>query len=141
LNRPKFPIEWWVGALHALTPFRADQEQNVNPWVLGELNQMPHRPPNVAGWPIGNRWLASDQHVTRASYVRSLSWRMKPITPPNGGDLVSATLTRCSLHEVSNRTRQVLSQAAIATAGNADELTISRRLITAALTCPEFALA
>jgi uncharacterized protein (DUF1800 family) len=141
MNRPKFPIEWWVGALNALTPFRADQEKNVNPWVLGELNQLPHRPPNVAGWPISTRWLASDQQVTRASYVRSLSWRMQPLAPPPGGDLLSSAITRCCLHEVTGRTRQVLSQAALATAGNADELTISRRLITAALLSPEFAIA
>jgi uncharacterized protein (DUF1800 family) len=130
LTRPKFPIEWWVGALHALTPFRAGEDQRINPWVLSSLNQMPHRPPNVAGWPISTRWLSSDQQITRASYVRSVSWRMQPISA-GGGDLVSATLSRCSLYEISTRTRTVLNQAALATAGNADELTIS----------PEFALA
>jgi uncharacterized protein (DUF1800 family) len=141
LNRPKFPVEWFVGAVAALTPFRSDQESNVNPWVLQQLNQLPHRPPNVAGWPISNRWLASDQHLTRAAYVRSLSWRMQPIAVVPGGDLVSSTLTRCSLHEVTDRTLSALRNAAIATAGNADELTISRRLITTALCSPEFALA
>jgi uncharacterized protein (DUF1800 family) len=141
LTRPKFPIEWWVGALHALTPFRAGEDQRVNPWVLSSLNQMPHRPPNVAGWPISTRWLSSDQQITRASYVRSVSWRMQPIVAASGSDLVTATLARCSLYEISARTRDVLNQAALATAGNADELTISRRLIAAALLSPEFALA
>lgn len=141
MNRPKFPIEWFVGAVSALTPFRADQDKNINPWVLGQLNQLPHRPPNVAGWPISSRWLASDQHLTRTAYTRSLSWKMQPIVAPPGGDLVSATLTRCSLHEVSERTLGILRNAALATAGSADELTISRRLITAALCSPEFALA
>jgi uncharacterized protein (DUF1800 family) len=141
LTRPKFPIEWWVGALHALTPFRASEDQRVNPWVLSSLNQMPHRPPNVAGWPISTRWMSSDQQITRASYVRSVSWRMQPIVASPGSDLVTATLARCSLYEVSTRTRNVLNQAALATAGNADELTISRRLIAAALLSPEFALA
>jgi uncharacterized protein (DUF1800 family) len=141
LTRPKFPIEWWVGALHALTPFRASEDQRVNPWVLSALNQMPHRPPNVAGWPISTRWMSSDQQITRASYVRSVSWRMQPIVAAPGSDLVTATLARCSLYEISTRTRNVLNQAALATAGNADELTISRRLIAAALLSPEFALA
>ena len=141
LNRAKFPIEWWAGALHAIQPFRADQDKDINPWVLTQMNQAPHRPPNVAGWPISSRWLASDQQVTRASYVRSLSWRMQPIVAPPGGDLVGTTLTRCSLHEVSNRTLSILRDSALATAGNADELTISRRLLTAALCSPEFGLA
>jgi uncharacterized protein (DUF1800 family) len=140
LTRPKFPIEWWVGALNALTPFRSGEDQNVNPWILQSMNQLPHRPPNVAGWPIGTRWLSSDQQVTRASYARSVSWRMQPIIAA-GSDLVTATLSRCSLYEISTRTRDTLNQAALATAGNADELTISRRLITAALCSPEFALA
>jgi uncharacterized protein (DUF1800 family) len=141
LSRAKFPIEWWVGAAKAIMPFRAGEDTKVYPWVLQSLNQLPHRPPNVAGWPVSTRWLSSDQHITRASYVRSVSWRMQPIVAAPGSDLVSATLSRCSLFEVSNRTRDVLSEAALATAGNADELNISRRLITAALCSPEFALA
>jgi uncharacterized protein (DUF1800 family) len=139
LNRPKFPIEWWAGALHALTPFRSSEDQRVNPWVLSSLGQLPHRPPNVAGWPISTKWFSSDQQISRASYVRSLSWRMTPIVA--APDLVTATLARCCLHEVSDRTRAILNEAALATAGNADELTISRRLIAAALLSPEFAIA
>jgi uncharacterized protein (DUF1800 family) len=141
LNRPRLAIEWWVGALHAITPFRADQEKDVNPWILNDLGQLPHRPPNATGWPSGAKWLSADQFVTRASYVRGLSWRMQPIVAPPGKDLVAGALERCSLHEVSGRTRNVLQNAALAVAGNADELTISRRLISAALLSPEFALA
>ncbi len=141
LNRPKFPIEWWVGALGSLLPYRSGESTDVNTWFLHDLNQMPNDPPNVAGWPISNRWLSSDQQLARASYVRSTSWRCAPLVVPAGGDLVSATLARCSLYEVSDRTLNVLRNAAIAVAGQADELTISRRLITAALCSPEFALA
>lgn len=141
LNRPRFPIEWWVAAVNAMQPFRADQETNVNPWILNDLGQLPHRPPNAAGWPISTRWLASDQFVTRAAYARSLSWRMQPIVAPPGGDLVGGALARCCLYEVSGRTMNVLRESALAVAGNADELTISRRLITAVLLAPEFSLA
>ena len=66
---------------------------------------------------------------------------MTPLQVPPGGDLVSATIARTSMYEVSNRTMQILRDAALATAGNADELTISRRLITMAVCSPEFALA
>jgi uncharacterized protein (DUF1800 family) len=141
LNRPKFPIEWWVGALHALTPFRPDQEKDVNPWYLNDLNQSPNNPPNVAGWPISSRWLASDQQLARTAYVRSLSWRTTPLAVKAGSDMVSAVLERCSLYEVSDQTVSVLRDAALAVAGNADELTITRRLLCAALCSPEFALA
>lgn len=141
LNRPRLPVEWWVAALRAMEPFRADQDKNVNPWILNDLGQLPHRPPNAAGWPLNARWLSSDQFVTRAAYVRSLSWRMQPLVAPPGGDLVSATLARCCLYEVSTRTMTVLREAALAVAGNADELTISRRLIGAAVLSPEFSLA
>jgi uncharacterized protein (DUF1800 family) len=141
LNRPKLPIEWWVAAVHAIGPFRADQETNVNPWILNDLGQLPHRPPNAAGWPLSARWLSSDQYVSRAAYARNLSWRMTPIAVPPGGDLLAGVLARCSMYEVSARTMGVLRDSALAVAGNADELTISRRLITAALLAPEFALA
>ena len=141
MNRARFPVEWWVAAVKAIGPFRAGEDQNPNPWILNELNQLPHRPPNVAGWPVSAKWLSSDQQLTRASYARSLSWRMTPLQVPPGGDLVSATIARTSMYEVSNRTMQILRDAALATAGNADELTISRRLITMAVCSPEFALA
>jgi uncharacterized protein (DUF1800 family) len=141
LNRTRLPIEWWVAATKAIEPFRADQDKSINAWVLNDLGQMPHRPPNAAGWPTGVKWLSSDQFVTRAAFVRSTSWRMSPIVASGGSDLVAATLTRCSLHEVSTRTLNVLRDSALAVAGNADELTISRRLITAALLSPEFSLA
>ncbi len=141
MNRPKTAIEWWVGAVRAIEPFRADQDKDVNVWILNDLGQIPHRPPNAAGWPSGPKWLSSDQFVTRAAYVRSVSWRMEPIKAAPGSDLVTATLARCSLHEVSGQTMKVLRDAALAVAGNADELTISRRLITAALLSPEFSLA
>lgn len=141
LNRPRLPIEWWVAAVNAMQPFRADQDTNINPWILNDLGQLPHRPPNAAGWPISTRWLASDQYVTRAAYARSLSWHMQPIVAPPGGDLVAGALGRCCLYEVSGRTMNVLRESALAVAGNADELTISRRLITAALLAPEFSLA
>ncbi len=141
LNRPKFPVEWYVGALNSLLPFRAGEDTKVNPWFLQELNQLPNDPPNVAGWPITSKWLASDQQIARASHVRNISWRSAPLVIPPGGDLVSAVMARCCLYEVSDQTMATLRNAALATAGQADELTITRRLLTAALCSPEYALA
>jgi hypothetical protein len=45
------------------------------------------------------------------------------------------------MYEVTDLTRKTLSDAALATAGSADELTVSRRLLTAAVCSPEFAIA
>jgi hypothetical protein len=54
---------------------------------------------------------------------------------------VNAVLKRCCLHQVSAASRATLQQAAIAVAGAADAMSVSRRLITTALTTPEFSLA
>ncbi len=141
MNRPRYAIEWFTAALHALGPFREGEDPDVHPWVLEELDQLPYRPPNVAGWPPGVRWLAPSQQLARAAYMWSISWRMRPIEPARGTDLVTATMRRCGLHEVSPATRSTLQQAALATAGAADALSVSRRLITTAVCSPEFALA
>jgi uncharacterized protein (DUF1800 family) len=145
MNRPKYPIEWFTGALHALTPFREGEDPDISPWSLEQLDQLPYQPPNVAGWPSGAKWLSASQQLTRASYAWAQSWKMEPIetggTGGTGGtDLVAATLKRCCLHEVSAATRETLHDAALAKAGSADALSVSRRLITTALCSPEFAL-
>ncbi len=140
LNRPRYPIEWWTSALHALGPVREGEDPDVQPWVLEQLDQLPHRPPNVAGWPTGERWLSPSQQLARASYVWSWSWRIQPLEA-DGHDLVQAVCERTNLHEVSAATREALHSAATATAGAADALSVTRRLFTVALTSPEFALA
>ncbi len=140
LNRPRYAIEWFTAALHAIGPLREDQDQNIWPWTLEQLDQLPGQPPNVAGWASGTRWLSASQLLTRAAYVWAVSERMEPI-PADGGSLVNAVLKRCCLHQVSAASRATLQQAAIAVAGAADAMSVSRRLVTTALTTPEFSLA
>ncbi len=139
-NRPRYAIEWFTAALHAVGPLREDQDQNIWPWTLDQLDQLPGQPPNVAGWPAGTKWLSASQQLTRAAYVWALSERMQPIDA-DGRSLVNAVMQRCCLHQVSAASRATLEQAAIAVAGAADAMSVSRRLVTAALTTPEFALA
>jgi uncharacterized protein (DUF1800 family) len=141
MKRPRFAIEWWTAALHAIGEFRDGEDQDVYPWSLEQFDQLPYQPPNVAGWSPGIKWLSSSQQVTRAAYTWGVTWRMRPIEPLRGTDMVDATLRRCSMFEVSPATKATLQQAALATAGAADELSVSRRLITTALCSPEFALA
>ena len=138
MNRPRYAIEWFVAATHAFGAPREGEEADVNPWTLDQLDQLPYRPPNVAGWPPGLRWLSASQQLTRGAYAWNWSWRMRPI---DGTDLVATTLQRCAIHECSAATRASLHDAALASAGSADALAVSRRLMTAALLSPEFALA
>jgi uncharacterized protein (DUF1800 family) len=140
LNRPRYPVEWWTAALHALGAPREGEDADVQPWILEQLDQLPHKPPNVGGWPAGSRWLSASQQLARASYVWGWSWRV-PALEPTGSDLVQTVLNRAGLFEVSNSTREALHSAALATAGAADAVSVTRRLLTVALTSPEFALA
>ncbi len=138
LNRPRYPVEWWVSMLAAYGEPREGEKIDTQPWQLKELDQMPYEPPNVAGWPPGPKWLSASQMLTRQAYSWGVSWVMRPF---GGRDLVAATLKRCSIHECSAATRTALQDAALATAGSADALSVSRRLMTVAVTSPEFALA
>ncbi len=138
MNRPRYAIEWYIAATQALGKPREGEDADIGPWTLEQLDQLPHHPPNVAGWPPGPKWLSASQHLTRGAYAWGWAWRMLPIEDT---DLVAATLRRCAIHECSPATRASLHQAALASAGSADERSVSRRLMTAALLCPEFALA
>jgi uncharacterized protein (DUF1800 family) len=140
LNRPRYPIEWFIAAYGALGTPRDDAKDggDIQPWNLQQLDQLPYKPPNVAGWPPGPKWLSPSQQLTRLAYAWGNSWWIRPI---EGSDLVATVLQRCALHEVSEATRAALHDAALATAGSADALSVSRRLLTAALCSPEFSLA
>ena len=138
MNRPRFAIEWFIAAVLAIGPPREGEQEDIGVWTLDDLDQLPYRPPNVAGWPPGAKWLGAGQQLTRSAYVWEASWRMRPI---QGRDLVAATLRRAAIHDVSLATRAALQDAALATAGSADALSVSRRLLAAALCSPEFALA
>jgi uncharacterized protein (DUF1800 family) len=141
MNRPRYAIEWWGAALAALGEFREGEDPDVGAWNLEQLDQLPYKPPNVAGWSPGAKWVSPSQQLTRASYIWGLSWRMRPFEPLGGTDLVGAVLQRCGMHEVSDATMAALRDAATATAGAADALSVSRRLLTVAVCSPEFALA
>ncbi len=138
LNRPRFPIEWFIAAVGALGEPREGEDDDISPWTLEQLDQLPYKPPNVAGWPAGPKWLSASQQLGRAAYAWGNSWKMRPI---EGTNMVAAALKRCGIHECSESTKAALHEAAMATAGSADALAVSRRLITAALLSPEFALA
>ena len=131
LNRVRQPIEWISAAIVA-TSF----DDDLGPWTFDQLGQVPWSPPNVAGWPSGERWAGADQMLRRAdlaSWLGSVEVELDPADP------VTDVLHRCALHEVSDRTRSTLDRVAERTSSATWEQT--SLLFTLALISPEFHLA
>jgi uncharacterized protein (DUF1800 family) len=137
MNRPRYPIEWFVAAVDAIGQPRDNEESDIAPWTLEQLDQLPFKPPNVAGWPPGPKWLSASQQLARAAYVWASSSKMRPIEEK---DPVAHVLRRCGIYECSDATRAVLRESSRAQPGES-AFTTSRRLMTVALLSPEFAMA
>jgi uncharacterized protein (DUF1800 family) len=62
LNRARTPIEWVSGAetVYGSTDYNSEQD------IADNMGMLPYYPPNVAGWPSGNRWLSAAQALIRA---------------------------------------------------------------------------
>ncbi len=131
-SRPKSPLEWLVGMVAVLGP--ADVE--LDPWWLTRLGHAPFYPPNVAGWPIDDRWVSGTQSLLRTSLLMDQELSDRLI------DAVEATvdevLEHCSLFDVSPSTRAALDEAIRNQPEYERGLDL---LILLALTSPEFALA
>jgi uncharacterized protein (DUF1800 family) len=128
LNRPRFPVEWAIAAAAALgaTPDII--------WAIA-LGQYPLDPPNVAGWPPGNRWLSAGLALTRLAFAASAE-AVDEIS--RARDPVAAALHRSSLYEVTGATRHALDELARSTK---DPEVRSAALLGMAVASPEFALA
>ena len=127
-SRPRYPIEWYMGAVTATDP-----AQEASPWLLEQLGQQPYKPPSVAGWPTGKRWLGAEQMLGRAAVVGNLqiSWK------PEGRDPIPEVLRRCGIDDASPATQAAMAKAARGT----DDWAWPIALFTTALCSPEFALA
>lgn len=71
-SKVKTPVELLVAASRLLGVSLAG-DANLS-WYLVQLGQQPLVPPNVAGWPPGDRWLASSL-VTWSSIANALAMR------------------------------------------------------------------
>lgn len=126
LNKARTGVEWYVAFLSATGRDERD------PWPLERLGQMPYAPPNVGGWPEGERWVGAGSMLARAGMS---------FTVDLGEDLPSRTdqvLDRCGLHQVSPATL-----AAIDGVQPSDELppeSAARTRWRLALSSPEFSL-
>jgi uncharacterized protein (DUF1800 family) len=144
LNRPRYPVEWVAAAIGAYgyddtTLAEHDTDVGLLAYeTCAALNQTPFYPPNVAGWPPGPRWLAPTYAAGRASLV----WYLTAAAPlAEDDDPLTAVLDRCSLYEVSPRTRSALEQAARQLADADDPAGADATLLGLAVASPEFALA
>lgn len=124
--RARSGFEWFLAA-KAVTNAPFD-----NIWQLETLGQMPYYPPNVGGWPKGDRWLSPGSLVHRAVLLGSASLEEA------SGTTTDEILAASAIETVSDATRHALEQA-----GNASELAAdqqARLRWRLALNSPEFHL-
>jgi uncharacterized protein (DUF1800 family) len=100
--RPRSGFEYYTAAqaVLGLDPTKVWQPRN--------LGQLPYEPPNVGGWPVGDRWLNPDSMLRRSEALFSVDFR-----EISGGESASIDeiLDRCAIYEVSDRTLAALEAA------------------------------
>jgi uncharacterized protein (DUF1800 family) len=127
--RPRFPVEWATAAQAALN-------LDTSADLATALGQTPFNPPNVAGWPPGDRWLSGGASLARAQVALGA----EPVAEVrDAADPVVAALRRCALPAVSPKTEAAL-RGAVAAAGD-DRDAAARAALGLAVLSPEFALA
>jgi len=102
--------------------------------------QQPFNPPNVAGWPLDDRWLSASQVLARANMAstgyngagKKLIKQLRKSKDP-----VTLALNAMSIYNASDATIAVMTQAA---ATQSDPQARGRLLLTLAALSPEFAL-
>ncbi|WP_433561922.1 DUF1800 domain-containing protein [Nocardia sp. CA-151230] len=130
--RPRYPVEWVTAALavcgigNAATAFE----------TMNTLGQSPFYPPNVAGWPPGNQWIAPGTAVARAALAVNA-----PALPEIAGaaDPVAAVFARASIYDPSPGTRTAARDLAFEL--RRDPGRAATALLALVITSPEFTLA
>lgn len=133
-SRARQPIEWTLGALHALG-FRRSADIELRHWHLETLGQSPYQPPNVAGWPLDDRWSSTSQIIARTSLL--LEWELPESTIESVPPTVDAVLARCGIYDPSASTRAALDEIERSYSEFDYRLEL---LFATALTSPEFTL-
>ena len=130
-NRARTPVEYVSAAFSAI---QSDDYRWATD-VCDDMAQLPFFPPNVAGWPTGNKWLAANVAVLRARIGNEAPLISAIATSPTP---VQAALDRCALYDVSQHTRDALNTAASAIP-NANSR--ARVLLGLVVSSPDMALA
>ncbi len=127
-RRPRSGFEWYMA-------FQQATATDINLlWIPRHLGQALYEPPNVAGWPVGDRWLDADSVLRRTGLSVYLDLSKVPGGPTGTVDQI---LDSCGLVVLGDATLDALNQADDGKL-NADGITQLRWAI--ALSCPEFQL-
>ncbi|MGB5759104.1 MAG: DUF1800 family protein [Acidimicrobiales bacterium] len=100
--RPRSGFEYYAAAQNIL---------GLDPtklWQARNLGQLLYEPPNVGGWPIGERWLNPDSMLRRSEALFNVDFR-----EISGGETASIDeiLDRCGIYVVSDETMAALQAA------------------------------
>ena len=106
--------------------------------TLWGMGQVPFYPPNVAGWPTGDRWVSPSLALAKAAMAVD-SPAIKTVV--HASDPVAAALQRCSIYEVTSQTRRALRHVANDTDLSHRKSDRARILLALCLSSPEFCLA
>ncbi|MGZ0175675.1 MAG: DUF1800 domain-containing protein [Acidimicrobiales bacterium] len=133
-SRTRQPLEWALAALNALG-YRTTEQAKLEIWQLEMLGQMPLMPPNVAGWPLDDRWSAPSQVIARTSLL--LDWELPESTIGSTAPTVDQVLARCAIFAPSSSTRAALEEIERTHSEFDYRLEL---LFVSAMTSPEFSL-
>lgn len=131
-SRARQPFEWALAAIQAIG-LDVTAEGGLELWHLEMLGQAPYLPPNVAGWPLDERWVSASQIITRTSIL--LDWEIPEKTIEEVAPTAEAVLARCAIFAPSSTTLGALEGI------ERDVPEYERRLellFVTALTSPEF---
>lgn len=130
--RARQPLEWALAAMQAVG-MDEPGDDGLQLWHLEMLGQAPYLPPNVAGWPLDDRWVSASQIIARTSLL--LDWQIPEATIESVAPTADAVLAQCSIFEPSSTTRGAL----LAIENDVPEYERRLELLFAtALTSPEF---
>ncbi|MCB0996512.1 MAG: DUF1800 domain-containing protein [Acidimicrobiales bacterium] len=136
MARPRFPLEWFLAAGNALQVPLGDVDDHL--WMLDLLGQGPFLPPNVGGWPGGDRLISPSQVLAKIGTTFWLTGDPEPAPPPfPEDDPVPAALMWCGVPDVSDETRRILDDAYWAPL---DAAAVNQLLVHLIVQSPEFAL-
>lgn len=136
LNRPRFPIEWFLAAHHAM----GTDVDAGSIWALADMGQMPLYPPNVAGWPVGPQWIGTGRQLLKTSLVIDAASGESSIFVDFGetpAERATGALRHCGLFEASVATTSALEAAArqVASVDGGDLLLLALTLASPEAAC------
>ena len=127
--RPRSGFEWYTATQRILNVDSGDI------WRPRNLGQCPYEPPNVGGWPQGDRWLNIDSMLRRSDQLFSVDFKSVPM---GMSATVDEVLDLCGLFVVDDSTVAALNSAA--PNENIGENAIPELRLRIAMSCPEFQL-